>query len=340
MNYHIPIFVCLLYYVSSPWTNAENRSALTSPSNISLQQFFNNYKKLSSKDFLHYFNQHCKDILNKYPSLNTHQKDLFNFLFSLTPESYLNIWQSIAENLDPGNSSHMLALNDLFNDPIYGYTKSFFGLNWKQKSIRDVCEKLKNKLKGHPSWTNDLNSILEGEVWKDTIRNGLNDMLGKIPGAPLPRQGYSAPFQHWTGDETLQEKLIQELAEAHTQFTQHIWKTKTEQDLDLLYQKGLRAMQIAEELFELPPPPSEEAQRRLGKLYHEKVHVGGYKKGMIPPPDMKNPEQFYRRFLILVENHPNMKLLMEQYPEMMTSSPSYLLEEALYLERQEAQNKK
>ena len=99
-------------------------------------------------------------------------------------------------------------------------------------------------------------------------------------------------------------------------------------------------MQIAEKLFELPPPASEEAQHRMGKWYHEKVHVGGYKEGMAPPPDMKNPEQFYQRFLIPVENHPNMKSLMERYPEMMTSSPSYLLEEALYLERQEAQNKK
>lgn len=339
MNHSVPLLACLIHYVSVPWINARDSPATISCSGISLKYFLNDYRNLSNEELSHYFDKHCKDILNKYSFLGTHQKDLFNFLFSLPPETYLNIWESIVDNLDPGNPSHMLALNDLFNDPIYGYTKSFFGLNWKQKSIRDICEKLKNKLKGNPSWTNDLNSILEGEAWKDVTRNGLNDMLGKIPGAPLPRQGYSPQFQHWTGDEAVQEKLIQELAEAHTQFTQHLWKTKTEQDLDLLYQKGLKAMQIAEELFELPPPPSEEAQHRLGKLYHEKVHVGGYKKGMIPPPDIKNPEQFYRRFLMLVENHPNMKLLMEQYPEMMTSSPSYLLEEALYLERQESRNK-
>ena len=60
---------------------------------------------------------------------------------------------------------------------------------------------------------------------------------------------------------------------------------------------------------------------------------------MLPPPDIKEPEQFYRRFLILVENHPKMKLLMEQYPEIMTSSPSYLLEETLYLEQQETRSK-
>lgn len=339
MNHSLPLLAGVLYHVSVPWTNAQDRPATISSSDISLKYLLNDYRNLSNEELSLSFDKHCKDILNKYSSLSRHQKDLFNFLFSLTPESYLNIWKSIAENLDPSKSSHMLALNDLFNDPIYGYTKSFFGLNWKQKSIRDICEKLKNKLKGNLSWTNDLNSILEGEVWKDVTRNGLNDMLGKLPSAPLPRQGYSAAFKNWTGDEAVQEKLIQELAEAHTQFTQQIWKTKTEQDLGLLYQKGLTAMQIAEELFELPPPPSEEAQHRLGKLYHEKVHVAGYKKGMTPPPDLKNPEQFYRRFLILVENHPKMKLLMEQYPEMMTSSPSYLLEEALYLERQESQNK-
>lgn len=339
MNYCIPAFACLLHHGSLLWASARDGFVPTSSHDAFLNHFLNDYRNLTNEDLCHYFEKHCKDILNKYLSLSTHQKDLFNFLFSLPPESYLNIWESIADHLNPGNSSHMIALNDLFNDPIYGYTKSFFGLNWKQKSIRDICEQLKNKLKGNLSWTNDLNSILKGEVWKDVTRNGLNDMLGKLPSAPLPRQGYSAPFQHWTGDKAVQEKLIQELAEAHTQFTQQIWETKTEQDLGLLYQKGLTAMQIAEELFELPPPPSEGAQHRLGKLYHEKVHVAGYKKGMTPPPDMKNPEQFYRQFLILVENHPNMKLLMEQYPEVMTSSPSYLLEEALYLERQESRNK-
>lgn len=340
MNCCIPVFVCLICYSSISYVNAQDRFIPKSSGNPPLNYFLNNYRNLSNEDISVYFNTHCKEILNKYSSFTREQKDLFNFFFfSLTPGIYLTIWESIAENLDPSNSSHILALNDLFNDPIYGYTRSFFGLNWKQKSIRDICEKLKNKLNGNPSWTNDLNSILQGDAWKDITRNGLNDMSGKIPREPLPRQGYSLPFKNWTGDETVQEKLIQELAEAHTQFTQQIWKTKTEQDLDLLYQKGLRAMQIAEELFELPPPPSEEAQHRLGKLYHEKVHVGGYKKGMTPPPDMKNPEQFYRRFLILVENHPKMKLLMEQYPEMMTSSPSYLLEEALYLERQESRNK-
>lgn len=339
MNSCIPIFACLICYSSLSYVNAQDGPVIKPSNNSSLNHFLNNCKKLSNKDIYVYFNTHCKEILNKYPYFNKNQNDLFNFLFSLTPEVYITIWESIAENLDPCNPSHMLALNDLFNDPIYGYTKSFFGMNWKQKSIRHICEKLKNKLKGNLSWTNDLNSILEGEVWKDVTRNGLNDMLGKLPSAPLPRQGYSSPFQDWTGDEAVQEKLIQELAEAHTQFTQQIWKTKTEQDIGLLYQKGLTAMQIAEELFELPPPPSEKTQHRLGKLYHEKVHVAGYKKGMTPPPDLKNPEQFYRRFLILVENHPKMKLLMEQYPEMMTSSPSYLLEEALYLERQESQNK-
>lgn len=339
MNYFIPICVCLICQSSISYVNGQDESVKKVSSNSSLNNFLNNYKKLSNEDISSYFNTHCKEILNKYSSFTQEQKDLFNFLFSLAPESYITIWESITENLDPANSSHMLALNDLFNDPIYGYTKSFFGLNWKQKSIRNICEKLKKKLEGKLSWTNDLNRILQGEAWKDITRNGLNDMLGKIPKTPLPRKGYSLQFKNWTGDEIVQEKLIQELAEAHAEFTQHIWKTKTEQDIDSLYKKGLRAMQIAEELFELPPPSSEAAQHRLGKLYHEKVHVAGYKKGMIPPPDIKDPEQFYRRFLILVENHPKMKLLMEQYPAMMTSSPSYLLEETLYLEQQKAQNK-
>lgn len=339
MNYCIPVFACLVCYSSISYVNAQDGYIPNSSGNTSLNYFLNNYRNLTDEEISVYFNTHCRDILNKYSSFTRDQKDLFNFLFSLTPEIYLKIWESIAENLDSANSSHMLALNDLFNDPIYGYTRSFFGLNWKQKSIRDICEKLKNKLKENPSWINELNSILQGEAWKDITRNGLNDMLGKIPKAPLPRQGYSPQFKNWTGDEIVQEKLIQELSEAHTQFTQHIWKTKTEQDIDSLYKKGLRAMQIAEELFELPPPPSEAAQHRLGKLYHEKVHVAGYKKGMLPPPDIKEPEQFYRRFLILVENHPKMKLLMEQYPEIMTSSPSYLLEETLYLEQQETRSK-
>lgn len=339
MNYCIPFFACLVCCSSISDGNSQGGTIPNSSGNTSLNYFLNNYRNLSDRDISVYFNTHCLDILNKYSSLTGDQKDLFNFLFSLTPETYLAIWESIAENLDSANSSHMLALNDLFNDPIYGYTRSFFGLNWKQKSIRDICEKLKNKLKKNPSWIKELNNILQGETWKETTRNGLNGMLGKIPKTPLPRQGYSPQFENWTGEEVVQEKLIQELSDAHMQFIQHIWRTKTEQDIDFLYKKGLRAMQIAEELFELPPPSSEAAQHRLGKLYHEKVHVAGYKKGMVPPADLKEPEQFYRRFLILVENHLKMKLLMEQYPEIMTSSPSYLLEETLYLEQQETQNK-
>lgn len=274
MNYCILVFVCLICYSSTWHANAQNKFVPNYSSNPDLNYFLNNYRNLSHEDISVYFNTHCKEILNNYSSFTREQKDFFNFLFSLTPEIYLTIWGSIAENLNPANSSHMLALNDLFNDPIYGYTRSFFGLNWKQKSIRDICEKLKNKLKGNLSWTNDLNSILQGEAWKDITRNGLNDMLGKIPKGPLPRQGYSLQFKNWTGNETVQEKLIQKLAEAHAQFTQHIWKTKTEQDIDSLYKKGLKAMQIAEELFELPPPP----QRQLSTAWENYI----MKKFMLP----------------------------------------------------------
>lgn len=186
MNYCIPVFACLICYSSISYANFKDGPITNSSGNTSLNYFLNNYRNLSEEDISVYFNTHCSDILSKYSSFTRNQKDLLNFLFSLTPEIYLAIWESIAENLDPDNSSHMLALNDLFNDPIYGYTRSFFGLNWKQKSIRDICEKLINKLKGNPSWINELNSILQGEAWKDITRNGLNDMSGKFQRPPFP----------------------------------------------------------------------------------------------------------------------------------------------------------
>lgn len=333
MNVTIPISMCLIFCSSIQGKSIAGEQEQTSSASVALNSLLKDYKKLTANDLTNSFRSHCKSILDRYATFRQAQKDMIYTLVALPPEDYLSVWESIADNLDPGNPSHLLALNDFFHDPVYGYTRSFFALNWRQQSIRGICEKLKAKLNNNPQWNEVFQDVLQGETYKETLRNGLEDMAGKLPSYPLPLEGYAPQFKKWTGDEAAQKKLILELAEAFPQFTAQIWKTTKPEDLDNLYDLGLDTLQIAEELFEMQPPATEEARKRLGKLYYEKVYLAGFKKGLEPPPEIKEPELFYRQFLLWVENHPKMKLIMQQMPKTMTTSTSYLLEETLYLNR-------